>query len=104
MSDTKQLIERLRSLHMQCDGLSLYAVAADTIARLEADLQNTRAEAALGMAAARREGMEEAARIIDQKAEAYWAEWDAHADPSSQGSAAACEALLAAIRAAMEKP
>ena len=31
------LIRRLRDLHMQCDGLSLYAEAADEIVRLRAD-------------------------------------------------------------------
>ena len=32
------LISRLRDLHMQCDGLSLYAEAADEIERLRAAL------------------------------------------------------------------
>ncbi len=32
------LISRLRDLHLQCDGLSLYAEAADEIERLRAAL------------------------------------------------------------------
>lgn len=34
------LIRRLRDLHMQCDGLSLYAEAADELERLRAALRN----------------------------------------------------------------
>ena len=35
------LISRLRDLHMQCDGLSLYAEAADEIGRLTKKLEAT---------------------------------------------------------------
>ena len=36
------LISRLRDLHMQCGGLSLYAEAADEIERLRADAERYR--------------------------------------------------------------
>lgn len=38
------LISRLRDLHMQCGGLSLYAEAADEIDRLQAELENVNNE------------------------------------------------------------